>query len=314
MNFDQLKTFHKVAMTGSFTKAAKKIFLTQPAVSQQIQALESSLGIALFDRSGKKVRLTSEGEILLSYTNRLFNLYEEIETLFGQLQGLEKGKVTLGSTAVMGTYFLPKIIGRYNKKYPGIEIDLCMGNSDNVHNMLLEGKVDLGFAGRLKAHTKLSRIPIHREKLFLVSAPDNPLSAKKSVTVDELGKTPFIWREKGTQTRLLVEGWFEKMVGRDYPKKSIELQNVEAAKRTVVEGYGITITPEIAVRREIHLGLLKSIALVGFDLYFDYYLFYLKGKTFSKAAEAFIEMVSGFNLFSNPENLSKGIKGLGLHS
>ena len=94
-------------------------------------------------------------------------------------------------------------------------------------------------------------------------------------------------------------------MGRDYPKKSIELQNVEAAKRTVVEGYGITITPEIAVRREIHLGLLKSIALVGFDLYFDYYLFYLKGKTFSKAAEAFIEMVSGFNLFSNPENLSK---------
>ena len=100
---------------------------------------------------------------------------------------------------------------------------------------------------------------------------------------------------------------FEKMVGRDYPKKSIELQNVEAAKRTVVEGYGITITPEIAVRREIHLGLLKPIDLAGFDLYFDYYLFFLKGKTFSKAAEAFIELVSGIKLFSNPENLSKSL-------
>ena len=114
-----------------------------------------------------------------------------------------------------------------------------------------------------------------------MSSNENPSATQTSVAIDELGKTPFIWREKGTQTRLLVEGWFEKMVGRDYPKKSIELQNVEAAKRTVVEGYGITITPEIAVRREIHLGLLKPIDLAGFDLYFDYYLFFFASWIFS---------------------------------
>ena len=305
MNADQLKTFHKVAHTLNFTRAARELFLTQPAVSQQIQSLEHALGIILFDRSNKKVRLTSEGEILLSYTKRLFDLYDEIEMLFDHFKRLDKGKITIGATAVMGTYFLPKIIGRFNKQYPGIDIDLQMGNSNSVQNLLLEGNLDLGFAGKMKTHSRLKSIFIHRERLLMVCSNENPLATQKSVAVDELGKTPFIWREKGTQTRLLVEGWFEKVVGRDYPKKSIELQNVEAAKRTVVEGYGITITPEIAVRREIHLGLLKSIALAGFDLYFDYYLFYLKGKTFSKAAEAFIEMVSGFNLFSNPENLSK---------
>jgi DNA-binding transcriptional LysR family regulator len=307
MNFDHLKTFHKVALTGSFTKAAKEIFLTQPAVSQQIQALESSLGTTLFDRSGKKVRLTSEGEILLSYTHRLFDIYEEIELLLGQLRGLEKGKITLGATAVIGTYFLPVVIGRYNKKYPGIEIDLHMGNTNKVHNMLLEGRVDLGFAGRLKAHANLTGVCIHREKLLLVSAPYNPMTAKKSVTVDELDKTPFIWREKGTQTRALVKEWFEKTVGRNYPRKSIELQNLEAAKRTVVEGYGITVLPEIAVRREIHVGLLKRINLKGFDPSFDYYLFYLKGKIFSRATEAFLEMISGFQLLSCSENLQKHI-------
>jgi len=302
MNIDQLKAFHKVAYTGSFTKAARELFLSQPAVSQQIQALESSLGITLFDRSGKKVRLTGEGEILLSYTNRIFHLYDEIELLFGQLQSLEKGKITIGATAVIGTYFLPIFIGRYNRKYPGIEIDLHMGNSNNVHNMLLEGSVDLGFAGRLKA-SNLTSVRVHREKLLLVSAPDNPITARESLTADELDRTSFIWREKGTQTRVLVKEWFEKKVGRNYPRRSIELQNLEAAKRTVVEGYGITVLPEIAVKREMHVGLLKRVNLKGFDLSFDYYLFYLKGRIFSRATEAFLEMIFSFRLFSHAEDL-----------
>ena len=308
MKYDNLKTFHKVAHTLNFTKAARELFLTQPAVSQQIQSLEYDLGIILFDRSNKRIRLTSEGKILLSYTKRLFDLYDEIERLFDHFKHLEKGKITIGATAVMGTYFLPKIIGRFSKQYPGLDIDLQMGNSSSVQDLLLEGKLDFGFTGQMRAHPRLKSILIHRERLLMVCSNDNALASKKSVSVDELGKTPFIWREKGTQTRLLVEGWFEKMVERGYPQKSIELQNVEAAKRTVVEGYGITITPEIAVRREIHLGLLKPIDLAGFDLYFDYYLFSLKGQIFSRAAEAFIEMISGFQLLTDTENLVKRLK------
>ena len=94
-------------------------------------------------------------------------------------------------------------------------------------------------------------------------------------------------------------------MGRNYPKKSIELQNLEAAKRTVVEGYGITVIPEISVKREIHLGLLKPINLKGFGLSFEYYLFFLKGKTASRASMAFIEMLANFSLFSGWENLSR---------
>ncbi|MBW1642137.1 MAG: LysR family transcriptional regulator, partial [Deltaproteobacteria bacterium] len=150
MNFDQLKTFHHVAQAGSFTLAARELFLTQPAVSQQVKALELFLGTTLFDRSGKQVRLTSEGEILLSYTGRLFHLYDEIEAIFSHMQDLKKGKVTIGSTAVIGTYFLPRTIGRYNKRYPGIELDLKMGNSNTVHSMLADGKIDLGFAGKIR--------------------------------------------------------------------------------------------------------------------------------------------------------------------
>jgi DNA-binding transcriptional LysR family regulator len=308
MKLDQLKSFHKVALTGSFTQAARDLFLTQPAVSQQIQLLEHAMGVRLFDRSGKKTRLTSEGEILLSHTIRLFQLYEEIEMLFGQLQSLEKGKITIGSTAVLGTYILPRIIGRYSKKYPGIEIDLRMGNSQKVQNWLLEGSVDLGFAGKLHSHSRLENIVVHREMLLMVCSGDNPLATKRSVRIDDLGHTPFIWREKGTQTRLLVKKWFEKNTHKQFPQRSIELQNLEAAKRTVIEGYGVTVTPEIAVRREIHVGLLRPIDLKNFNLFFEYYLIYLRSKIFSRAVEAFIDMLAGFKLLSHVQNLAQAFK------
>lgn len=303
MRFDRLKTFHQIALTGSFTKASRALFLTQPAVSQQVKALESQLGITLFDRSGKKVMLTSEGELLFSYTERLFQIYDEIEMQFGKLRDLETGKITVGSTAVMGTYFMPRIIGDYNRKYPGIDINIQMGNSYSVHNMLISNQVDIGFSGRLKTDTRLRSILIHREKLLLVSSPDNPLTDQPVVSVSKLGKMPFIWREKGTQTRALVKKWFQQKVGKNYPKRSIELQNIEAAKRTVIEGYGITIIPEISIRRELHVGLLKRINLDEFDLSFDYYLFYKKGKVFSKAIEAFLEILINFRLLSHSGNL-----------
>ena len=308
MNIDQLKAFHKVARTGSFTKAADELFLTQPAVSQQIKSLEASFGVLLFDRSNKRVRLSNEGEILLAYTNKLFNLFEEIEILFDQFEGLRKGRITLGSTAVLGTYFLPRIIGRYSKQYPGIDIDLRMGNSQMVHNWVIEGSVDLGFAGKMKSHPRLERIRIHREMLLMVCSKDNLLAQKKSVRVDDLGHTPFIWREKGTQTRSLVKDWFDTHTHEKFPQKSIELQNLEAAKRTVIEGYGVTVTPEIAVRREIHVGLLRPIHLDDFNLWFDYYLLFVKGKIFSKAAGAFLQMLADFKLLSHVQNLAQAFK------
>lgn len=310
MKLDQLKSFHRVALTGSFTQAARDLFLTQPAVSRQIQLLEHAMGVRLFDRSGKKMRPTSEGEILLSYTERLFEIYTEIETLFDRLHSLEKGKVTIGSTAVLGTYFLPKLIGRFSKKYPGIDIDVHIGNSHKVMAMLLAGQVDLGFAGRESTERRLSGVLLHREKLLMVSSSDNPLAGRTSVELEDLDQTPFIWREKGTRTRALVNRWFTKSRSGFYPRKSIELQSLEAAKRTVVEGFGVTVLPEISIMRELHLGLLRRIPLKGFDIFFDYYLFYRRGKKISKAAEAFLEMLAEFRMLSHTENLQKHIAQL----
>jgi DNA-binding transcriptional LysR family regulator len=312
MDVDKLKAFHKVALTGSFTKAAGQLHLTQPAVSQKIQALENILGVTLFDRSGKAVNLTQEGEVLLSYTDRLFELFEEIGSLFSHMTELNTGRISIGATAVMGIYFMTRAIGRYNKKYPGIEIDLRMGNSLTVVNMIMDGEVDLGFTGWTVNHPSLHRVLVHRERLVIVSSPDNPLVQKENVHTKDLRTTPFIWREKGTQTRVLVKEWFEANIGRDYPKRSIELENIEAVKRAVTEGCGITIVPERAVRREIDSGLLKRIYLDDFDLLVDYHLSFLKKKAFSRATVAFLELLPELQMLNQADDLLTRARDAGL--
>jgi DNA-binding transcriptional LysR family regulator len=303
MNIDQLKAFHKVAVAGSFTKAARELFLTQSAVSQQIRALEDEIGGRLFDRSGKRIRLTGEGEVLLTYAERLFDLHEEIETLFGSLRTLQKGKITVGATAVIGTYFMPAVISAYHRHYPGVEIDLRMGNSEQTMRMILDREVDLGIAGMVKKHASLESAFVHREKLLFVCSPLNPLAVREKVTLNELDGLPFIWREKGTQTLALVKRWFQANAGGNFPHQTLSLANMEAAKRTVEEGYGMTIIPATAARREIEAGLLKRLDVEKFALTVDYGLFYPKGRLFSRAAEAFLETIRNLGIFSHGENL-----------
>jgi DNA-binding transcriptional LysR family regulator len=303
MNIDQIKAFHKVAAAGSFTKAARELFLTQSAVSQQIRALEDEIGGRLFDRSGKKIRLTGEGEVLLAYSERLFDLHEEIEKLFGSLKTLQKGKIAVGATAVVGTYFMPAVISAYHRQYPGIEIDLQMGNSEQILRMILDREVDLGIAGMVKKRATLNSVFIHREQLLFVCSPQNPLAARKSVVLGELDRIPFIWRERGTQTLALVKRWFHENAGGDFPHQTLSLANMEAAKRIVEEGYGVTIIPATAARREIDAGLLKRLDVEGFALTVDYGLFYPKSRLFSGAAEAFLATLCGLGIFSHGENL-----------
>ena len=303
MNVTQLKTFHRVAATRSFTKAARELFLTQSAVSQQIRALEDEIGSRLFDRSGKKIRLTGEGEALLSHAKRLFDLHEEIETLFGGLKTLDRGRIAVGATAVIGTYFMPAVISDYHRRYPGIEIDLRMGNSEQILRMILEREVDLGIAGMITKQDTLEGVFIHREQLLFVCSPRNPLAVRKGVTLGELERIPFIWREKGTQTLTIVKRWFQEKAAGDFPHQTLSLANMEAAKRIVEEGYGVTIIPATAARREIEAGLLSRLDVAGFDLSVDYGLFYPKGRLFSRAAEAFVDNLRDLTVFSHGTNL-----------
>jgi len=291
MKLDQLRTFQQVAITRSFTKAARELFLTQPAVSQQVKGLEDSYGVKLFDRSGKTIELTAEGKVLYSKINLLLNELKDIEKLFEDLSGLDIGRIDIGSTAIFSTYFLPRAMGRFIKSYRGVEIELHTGNSHKVITKILEGSVDFGFGGVVKPEPDIQYMMIHQEPFVFVVGADHPLAGQSRVNVEDLKPFPFIWREHGT----LIRRKMEEMLGGEQAatifNNVIEVQNVETVKRLVEEGLGATIIPEVAVRREIAAGWLQEVPFVGLDLKASYYLLYPRKRPFSKHARVFLHML-----------------------
>ena len=150
MNLEHLKTFHVVASLGSFTEAAKALYMTQPAVSQQIQGIEHALRNPLFDRSKRQIRLTAKGKILFSYTQKLFGIFREIENVFSDLNHLLTGELTVAASAVMGNYFLSSFIAEFYKKYPLISIRLEMGDSAYVTHLVEEGLADVALSRHVR--------------------------------------------------------------------------------------------------------------------------------------------------------------------
>ena len=307
MNLDQLKTFHAVANTGSFTKASRRLFLTQPAVSQQIQALEASVGVRLFDRSGKKIHLTRHGEMLLTKTTSITAELREIEILFEELSNLSRGRLEIGTSAVFGTYYLPRPIGKFNSEYPCIDINLHSGNSHSIISMLLENKIEFGFGGLVEDEPNIEFALIHQEPLVAVVGRNHPLAAKEEITPDDLLSIPIILREKGTRSRCDVEDWLASVSLEYKPERFIELENVETAKRLVEEGYGISIMPHVAVLRELQYSRLKIINLPKLNLTASYYLYYLKKRKASRATQTFLALFPQAVALSHAHNIEMEI-------
>lgn len=293
MNTQHLKTFYTIAKTESFTKAARALYLTQPAVTAHIKSLEAYLGAKLFERNriSKRTTLTYEGEILLTYAERMFALIDELETTFEEVNALHKGgRVVIATTSVIGIYLLPPIFRQFRSQYPGIVIDNPIGNSQQVLDMVLASKVEVGIMRKIKDFpVHLTATFLLSEKLLCIAAPHHPLAQKKVISIDDLQGTQFINREAGTRTRDQIGQW---MLDHHITHlTTIDVGHIEAVKKAVEEGVGISIVPEIAVKRELKAKLLKTLNIKGFDLYADYYLVHFDDRTLSNSTQAFLHML-----------------------
>lgn len=308
MNLDHLKAFHRIATNGSFTRAAQELFVTQPAISMQIQALETSLKVKLFDRSHRKINLTGEGEALFSYTKRLFDLFDEIESVFQDLSGLQAGRLGVGASAVMGTYFLTHYIALFNKRFPRVEFDIRIANSHHILEQVINGEIEIGVAGRAFTPPQLTRVFLHREPYIVVCSPQSPLAAlDHAVALEELAKVPFVLRERGTRTRVKLGSWFREVSGRNIHESSVTIANLAATKRLVASGFGVTALPQLAVAEDIARGTLVEIEVEKFDLVIDYHLFFQTGRMLSRAARSFLALLdeNGYNIPKELCNLEK---------
>jgi DNA-binding transcriptional LysR family regulator len=282
--------FHTVAKRKSFTMAAKELFLTQPAVTIQIQKMEQDYGTKLFERIGKKIFLTESGEILFSYAEKILALFAQAEEALNDLKGLKSGKLTIGASTTVGSYYLPKIFEVFGKRYPNVEIQMNLTNSHKVAEDILAFKNDLGFVGQLHNHERLVVIPFLEEELVLIVPPDHPLAHTEKVTFEDLSGQPFISREPGSTTRELME---ERIGEKGVSLRVVmDLASNEAIKKAVEDGLGISIISKYVVQKEVAQGLLRRVTLAEEKIMRKFFIIYHEDKYLSTTLRTFLNVAS----------------------
>ena len=196
----RLKVFKTVADRLSFTRAARELFISQPAVTKQIGELEKQLGTNLFLRQGNRISLTPQGEHLLEYANRILNLYGELEDAFADRTALPEGEIRLGASTTIAQYVLPGLLARFRKRYPGISLQVENGNTQQIEQAVQEARIDFGMIEGMASMTTLHYEPFMLDELVLVTATSNTSFRRDEIRSAELPELPLVIRENGSGT------------------------------------------------------------------------------------------------------------------
>lgn len=288
-NLNLLRIFRTVAKLQSFTRAAEALFLTQPGISKHIKTLEDYYETSLFDRLGKRVVLTETGEALFSSVEKIFNLIERSREEIDDLKGLKKGMLKVGASITIGVYFLPAVLEKFKKLYPGTRINLDIDLNQNVVRQVLDNSVDIGLLGAPADDARLVTTPFHKDELVVIAPGNQDWARRDSISAEELLFENFILSRRGSGTRAVIE---ERLKAAGIVlKDAMEFGNTEAIKKAVEAGLGISIISKAAVVREVQLGLLRKLPLSGIDLERDFHVVYRKDKYISTLIKTFLEFV-----------------------
>ena len=289
MNLNQLRVFYEAARTGSFTSAAKKLCITQPAVTAQIKTFEDQCNLKLFKKKGRSLYLSDEGSTLYEYTRRIFEYEREVEDVIEEMRKLKRGTLRLGTSKAYARYFMPFLISSFHEAFPHIKVHLDEGSSMDILRSLLELKNEVAVIARVEEDPNVAFLPFKRDELILILAPTHSLSKKKSVSVEELVHEPMIMKEMGSGTRKQVNELFNRK-GLS-PNVLMETSNTEFIKQLVQRGEGISFLVEESVAVEIREKRLATVPVAGEKPFLDVSIAYLKDQHLSHPARAFVEML-----------------------
>src|SRR5579883_2309209 len=272
MDYDQLASFIQVAKLQSFSRAAEKIYRTQPAISAQVRLLEQECGEKLFDRSGKKVQLTPAGEILLRYAEQILALQKEALQAIAELNQTPRGKLYIGANEATCLYVLPQTFAHFRELYPLVQISIYRNFSHKLP----------------QTANNIEVIPVFRDEVQVVVPKNHPLAKNRSVTVEEIAQHPLILPKTG-HTRVVIDRLLRDF--RDHLQISMELASVETQKKFVGAGLGISLINRAYAEPEVAAGVLKLIPLEGQKIYRELGLIYRRDRYLSLPAKAFLQAV-----------------------
>ena len=305
LDLRQVEIFYYVARLGSFSKAAEALLLTQPTISGHIKALEDSISLMLFDRLGRGISLTRAGEVLYGYAKRLLATKTAALQALQELQGGVQGELVVGGSSIPGQYILPTMLGDFKRHYPDIIVLLRITDTMETLERIVHGDLELGLVGAHVPHPQVAYQPFVDDELVVAVPPGHPWAVQRKVALMALSTEPFIHRERGSGSRLVIEQTL-KQHGLEPTSLRVtaEMGSTEAIKQGIKAGVGIAIISRLALADELRARTLYAVTLENVAFRRSFYIIRHKARTMSPLAQTFARFLGDINpdAFFAPES------------
>jgi LysR family transcriptional regulator, transcriptional activator of the cysJI operon len=293
LNIESLRMFCLVVDEGTISKAARIGFVSQPAVTRQIQHLENFYGALLFDRIDGKLKVTDAGRMLYPYAKAIINDFQLSIEAVQQVTGEVNENLKVGASLTIGEYYLPSVLGSFKKQAPDLNVSLIIKNTSSIMEDLLNDEIDVAL---IEGVVDGDDSQIHIEKfaddeLVLIHAADHPWEDKTEISIEEFVEEGMICRESESGTRIIVENVLREKGILDQIKNVMELNTTQAIKSAVEAGLGIAILSKLAVGRELELGVLKEVNVAGISFKRDLWLIEKKQRFSKNSVVRFLEYI-----------------------
>ena len=304
ITLQQLEALISLVEEGSFSLAAKKMHLSQPALTKNIRNAEDYLGAPLVNRSSMGISLTPEGKIIYDYARRMVKLREEAKEKIDALGVNTGGNIYIGASTIPATYILPRVLSALRSNHPDITTYIKTADSEDVMNMVLAGEVEIGIIGKSPANKKLEAQELWKDRLVLAVPKQHKWSKTKSVVMKDLFIEPFIVREKGSATRYFMENYLkeEKSVNISQFNICAEMGSSEAVKEAIIAGLGVSIISIHAIERELAQGILMEIPIQSCWMERNFYLIYRHNFDFRPFHKTFVDFIKCYKPTSSDQN------------
>ena len=280
----QIRVFAAVARHLSFTRAARELHLTQPAVSQQMRLLEQEVGMPLIEQIGRKIRLAPAGVELLQYAHQVTELLREAGEAIAAMRGLKRGLLKLGAVSTT-KYFAPALLSAFTPQYPEVTVKFTVGNRGEIVRLLGANELDLVIMGRPPVELATAATPFAPHPLVIIAAPGHPLAGRRRIPLEALAEESFIVREEGSGTRASMERLFSEQ--RVPFRTLMEMSSNETIKQAVMAGMGLSFISAHTIGLEIDAGRLTVLDVVGLPVMREWYVIQLQEKRLPPIAAAF---------------------------
>jgi DNA-binding transcriptional LysR family regulator len=288
MDTRQLAAFCEVVERRSFSDAAARLGVTQPAVSQQVRALEQRLGTQLLDRSGRRVEPTEAGMRLYRGAQRMLSFEQQLLEELGEPEGPLRGTLEIGASTGPAAIVLPLLLCEFQRDNPDVRVELAVSDTQSVVELVADRRLELGIVGAARRHRSVAFEPFFRDEVILITPPGHSF-AGKTIELEELPQGPLILMQQGAGVRQMVEDELRK-VGRKLRdlEAPLELGLQESVRSAVQHGYGVSFISRRAVEAELEAGTLAEARVRGLDLEREIWIARAAGRAGSSAAQTFV--------------------------